>query len=560
MKKADVVAAILLAAASAAWGAVSLRSGFDGPYDEGVHVTAAWRLLDGEIPYRDFWYLHTPGTPIVLAGAFRLFGTTLAVERGLKTAAVAVSVLLVYFLARRVATIGLASATALLFLVGPAGTLSLRPRDLGVLGALAAARVALGPRDSGSRRLRAAACGLLVGLTACFKQDIGFWIFVAVAIVLGSAAVQESRRHGWFRALLQDALLPLSAGAAAIPALVAVWLASAAALSALVAQAVVFPVSEFTRVRSLPVSLRFSQLAAAIRGGLPGRAIVEVSRIPLLFALFATACIGAALRGGRTLFRRPEEPGARAGFLFGLAGLLLLDVARHRADAGHLLPAFPFALLSAASLVGPRPENWKRLSVAAGGLCLVLVATMSLPAVAGRLRVSGEAAVETGLPAAPALRGFDADLLRSARTAAERTDPGERIYVGNSRHDAVGYGATLVYFLAGRKGATRYDNLHPGVVTTLSVQREIVDALERGGTRVVVLWDGPPLTEPNESSKSSGVTLLDSWIAARFREVARFGAYRVLAREAAPAPDPNSPASPSSSVRGDQPQAAANGR
>lgn len=557
MKRADVATAISLAVISAAWGAVSLRAGTDGPYDEGVHLAAAWRLAGGEAPYRDFWYLHTPGTPLVLAGAFRLFGTTLAVERGLKAVVVALSVVLVFLLARRVAPRGVSAAAALLFLVGPAGTLSLRPRDLGLLGALGAALVLLGPGDAGSRRLRAAGCGLLVGLTFCFKQEIGFWFFVVSAVVLGIGAAREQGERGKTRALLGDALLPLFAGSAAAPALVGLGLLAAGALGDFVAQAVVFPFSEFSRMRSLPVSLRISQFAAAIRHGLPAPAILEVARVPVLFGLFAAASLTASVRGGRAFFRRPGDAAARAGFLFGLAGILLLDVARHRADAGHLFPALPFALLSTASLVGPRPAERSRLVAAAGALGFALVALLSLPVIAARLRSAREPAVETGLPSTPVLRGFDGDLLRAARSAAASTRLDERIYVGNSRHDAVVYGATLVYFLAGRKGATRYDNLHPGVVTTLPVQREIVESLDRRGTRVVVLWDGPPLIEPNESSIPSGVTFLDAWLQAGFREIAGFGAYRVLAREA---PGTNSEESPASSVRGTQPQADSNGR
>ncbi len=492
MKRADVATAISLAVISAAWGAVSLRAGTDGPYDEGVHLAAAWRLAGGEVPYRDFWYLHTPGAPAVLAGAFRLFGTTLSVERGLKAAVVALSVALVFLLARRVASRGPAVAAGLLFLAGPAGTLSLRPRDLGLLGALAAALVLLGPGDSGSRRLRAARCGLLVGLTACFKQEIGFWIFVVSAVVLGIGAAREPGGRGKMQAILGEAFLPLLAGSAAAPALVVLWLLSAGALGDFVAQALVFPFSEFSRVRSLPVSLRISQFAADIRHGLPAPAILEVARVPLLFTLFAAVSLAAAARGGRTLLRRPGDAAARAGLLFGLAGILFLDVARHRADAGHLLPALPFALLSAASLVGLRAEERSRWAAAAGALSLLLVALISLPAVAGRFRSAGEAAVETGLPSAPALRGFDGDLLRAARNAADSTREDERIYVGNSRHDAVVYGATLTYFLAGRKGASRYDNLHPGVVTTLAVQREIVESLERRGTRVSSSGTAPP--------------------------------------------------------------------
>jgi hypothetical protein len=100
--------------------------------------------------------------------------------------------------------------------------------------------------------------------------------------------------------------------------------------------------------------------------------------------------------------------------------------------------------------------------------------------------------------------------------------------VGNERHDLLAYNAPLVYFLAGRPNATRYDNLHPGVATTRAVQEEIVRSLEASGARWIVLWEGPPPGEPNESSVSSGVVVLDEWIARCARTAARFGSTRVL--------------------------------
>jgi hypothetical protein len=61
------------------------------------------------------------------------------------------------------------------------------------------------------------------------------------------------------------------------------------------------------------------------------------------------------------------------------------------------------------------------------------------------------------------------------------------------------------------------------------VQRAIVDELQRGRVPYVVLWVGyDDYLEPNESASSSGVTLLDSFLAARYQAVRAFGSYRVL--------------------------------
>ena len=77
---------------------------------------------------------------------------------------------------------------------------------------------------------------------------------------------------------------------------------------------------------------------------------------------------------------------------------------------------------------------------------------------------------------------------------------------------------------------TRYDVMQPGVVTTAPVQREIVSSLERSRTRVVVRWLDPRATliEPNGAGRSSGVHILDRYLASMFTPYARYGYYQVL--------------------------------
>jgi hypothetical protein len=76
--------------------------------------------------------------------------------------------------------------------------------------------------------------------------------------------------------------------------------------------------------------------------------------------------------------------------------------------------------------------------------------------------------------------------------------------------------------------------MQPGVITTLSVQREVVRELQRTPPRIVVRWLNPTADrrEPNGAGRSSGVHLLDRYLAKAYRPAARFGDYQVLARRA----------------------------
>lgn len=76
----------------------SLKEGF---FDEGLTTYGAARILNGDILYRDFWSLYAPGEFYLLAGIFKLFGISVAIERIATVAIEALLACFVYLLARR---------------------------------------------------------------------------------------------------------------------------------------------------------------------------------------------------------------------------------------------------------------------------------------------------------------------------------------------------------------------------------------------------------------------------------------------------------------------------
>src|SRR5438132_5753110 len=76
--------------------------------DEGILLQGGLRILDGQIPYRDFFSFYTPGSFYLLAGAFKVFGDSFVVARlSLAITGAACSVV-TYALARRVCSRGFA--------------------------------------------------------------------------------------------------------------------------------------------------------------------------------------------------------------------------------------------------------------------------------------------------------------------------------------------------------------------------------------------------------------------------------------------------------------------
>ena len=99
-----------------------------------------------------------------------------------------------------------------------------------------------------------------------------------------------------------------------------------------------------------------------------------------------------------------------------------------------------------------------------------------------------------------------------------RVPEGEPVFVANPRHDLVKVGNPLLYVLLQRDNPTRYDVFQPGVVTSAPVQREMVRDLERARPEIVVRWLSPVASqpEPNGAGRSSGVRILDRYLARHY--------------------------------------------
>lgn len=130
----------------------------------------------------------------------------------------------------------------------------------------------------------------------------------------------------------------------------------------------------------------------------------------------------------------------------------------------------------------------------------------------------------------PSCMKVNLDAAQVAATIRGMTREDEFIFVGNLRHDRIYVNDALMYFLIQRPIAVKWNEMHPGVITTETVQHQIIAALEKRQVRIAVLADMPQSQEPNESSQSSGVELLDIYLAQNFRTMQQVGRYRIVER------------------------------
>ena len=104
----------------------------------------------------------------------------------------------------------------------------------------------------------------------------------------------------------------------------------------------------------------------------------------------------------------------------------------------------------------------------------------------------------------------------------DSTNSDEPIYSGVQDHSRLFINDAMLYFLANRPPADRFLELEPGIANTLQGQQEIIDAIKQKNVHMIVLSDILS-NEPNQTSKSNGVTILDEYIRANYRFDRSFG-------------------------------------
>lgn len=499
-------------------------------YDEGTSVYGAARVLKGEVPYRDFWTIYGPGQFYLLALVFKIFGTSLLIERIFATALASLFVLLVYVLARKVANplASLISWVLMLAWLAPLGFNLATPLIPGLIFSLLSLWAALAYlEDSRPRSLFLA--GLAAAGAGVFRHDLGFYTVAAESLLLIPFVLSRTRLQGLLRAT--GVYL---GGLVVVLAPVAVLLVATVPLGDLAADLIVFPLTTYPKVRSLPYPWNPVVDPSLIAECLTCYAKASLERLGYLLppAVIAAGLIVTALGVRRRTFRW-DDPATWARLLLLAGAILYFNEGRFRALPTQLVPAMALVFVLVPVFVA---DLGKRSRLFALALSAFVAAAMLFPlyekARLTKNLITRPAAFSFSLPRAGGISARrDSGYEAAIRFVRARVPEGDRIFVGNLRHDMVFVNDILFYFLSERHSATRYHELHPGLVTSETVQDEIVRDLERHRVRYLVLRDESAHTpEPNESGRSSGVTLLDDYIRSTFSPVEAFGDYSVWVR------------------------------
>jgi hypothetical protein len=158
------------------------------PMEEGFMLVFPERVLDGDLPNRDFLHLYGPGSLWFLAGVFKVFGVSLTAERLVALLQQLGVVLGVYALARHWGrTVALPCALiSLVIIVPPIGLTALGWVGGVALGLLGLAAALEGRRASDPRRAARFALlgGVLLGFALLYRLDLILAVGLAVLVMM----------------------------------------------------------------------------------------------------------------------------------------------------------------------------------------------------------------------------------------------------------------------------------------------------------------------------------------------------------------------------------------
>ncbi len=322
-----------------------------GDSDEGLYLYEAKRLLEGAVFYRDVFDLITPGSHLLMAAVFRLFGTDMAVARAADAVIHGLIVVCMYACCRVLGVgRGLAAAAAL---TDPAvfrpGWAVASPHWLSTLFSLVVLLVAL--RGPGQAFLG----GIAVGLVIAVQQQRGGLVGAAMAAILVADHLLLMRRQGWRR--LGRALAEFGGGVSCIVVPLGLFLVAKAGPSPVFKALVVYPL------------VHYSQSAAGAPWGYVGAFGWNARHtFPTLLTWLPGLAVLAALRAGADWWRGAPSERVRRSVALALSAPAWIASILYFPDYIHLAIIGPIFAVVAADLLAGALAPPRAASRVAGGI------------------------------------------------------------------------------------------------------------------------------------------------------------------------------------------------
>jgi 4-amino-4-deoxy-L-arabinose transferase-like glycosyltransferase len=469
----DVVCIVLLIALGLGVGLPRYRFGIDYS-DEGCLAYGAVRVMEGQMPNRDFVTLQPPLSYYTAAAMFKLFGTSLASLRILGLGIYVALPLLVYGITRKMAgpVWSLAAAIPSLFL----GLAYFNFVPYAIWQGIAATAVAvllyMRAVEGARRPWLALAAGVMTAASMLLRQDQG--LYLAFSILLYTAVLWRTKAGLVSRAALGRAFGLWLAGLAAGLLPFAVWWGVAGAWPEMFRQLVVFPLTTYPKTSALPFPAFRSRMPLA------QNASAALCYLPPLVGILVALWLWKQIRRNGCQWRE-----ARIVFILTWSAFFYCQ-ALTRSDLHHLLIALvPFFILCACGwnavmeMLGDAQAGKTALSVLAAAIAVCF------------LWVTKPVFMEEQTPQDMVDLHRAGVRMRGAGALAEFV----RYVQGNAPADrsilCLPY-QPMYYFLCERRNPTRWNYLWPGDQTA-EERRALIEQARRDPPAVVLIFAEPDI-------------------------------------------------------------------
>ncbi len=286
--------------------------------DEGIAFQGAVRMMEGQIPYRDFFSFYTPACYFLYAALFKTFGTTIAVARVLLLIYGAIFSAIGYLLARRATgRIGAIWVAALVTLMSlPSRFQNLHSWD-STATSLLTIYLAVSAFERKSKVLTVA-CGFFAGATLMIDQARGAGLLLGLAIatyLLVWSACDPNRR---------SLTVAMIAGCAAPIVATLIYFAGHGALGDMIA-GWIWPLRHYTAVNKMPFGyIYWSHAIPEVYTSLNGMArllFVMIVAGMMISSVLPLMVIALTIKQAISFLRQREEP-TSAQILVITAGLI----------------------------------------------------------------------------------------------------------------------------------------------------------------------------------------------------------------------------------------------
>jgi branched-subunit amino acid transport protein AzlD len=487
-----------------------------GIYDEGFSLTNALRILQGEIPHLDYWAAYPPGTSLTLAMAFKFFEPTLLIARLVNLSWTIVILGGCYIFLRQFASIWLSLTTTVItsFWLSAA----LYP-SYSVTPALALIFTALVFFTKGielnSKKILGIG-GLIAGCIVLFRHDFAGYLFLSISLALMMTLITKYA-DTTKRVSTQNALFFLASFLATTLVLIFMLL-SYSGWNHFIQQAIVFPATGMRENRLLAYPGLLDFFVAS-----KGRWLLAWLAPIIIFVGIFNKGIARANQGFCISI---------ATYTLAVMSLLLTLQAHNRLDMPHAAPSMIFALCFLVLLASNKPQFAPKLyrATSLGLIGVLFIYSIFVTTDYRHINYSAIFVCASDHLAQPCMKA-DKNQIEIVEFINKNYQPTNYVFVGNTRHDKIFINDASLYFLLNKPIPIKWNEMHPGIVTTREVQENIIKNLDEKKVNVIVIAAMPQSNENNASEVSSGVFALDDYIRNHYRKVFSTGNYQVLERD-----------------------------